>query len=109
MMPSRPILNRYNLGILVGTNVASTTTNFKNFLLGLSYDFALGGSVVAGVNLDTETQKIYGHEDFNFGTDKFSEKNAPKLSRLLYKEPKVGFFFGLQVDSRIFTKLFTQK
>lgn len=109
MLPSRPLLNRYNLGILVGTNIASTTTNFKNFLLGLSYDFALGGSVVAGANLDTETQKLYGHENFNFGTDKFSEKNAPKLSRLLYKEPKVGFFFGVQVDSRIFAKLFAQK
>lgn len=109
MMPSKPIINRYNLGILVGTNVSSTTTNFKNFLLGLSYDFALGGSVVAGMNLDTETQKIYGHEDFNFGQDRFSEKNVSKLNRLLYKESKVGFFFGVQVDSRIFTKLFTQK
>ncbi|MGI4738059.1 MAG: hypothetical protein ACRYG7_23055 [Janthinobacterium lividum] len=109
MLPSRPLFNRYNLGILLGTNVASTTTNFKNFLLGLSYDFALGGSVVAGVNLDTETQKIYGYDNFNFGTDTFSEKKAPKLNRLLYKESTVGFFFGLQVDSRIFTKLFTQR
>jgi len=105
IMPGKPIFNKENIGFVIGTNIASTTTNFKNILVGLSYDFSLGGSFVAGMNVDTDRQRIYGYDNFKFGTDKFTGK----LPNKLYKDVGVGYFFGVQVDSRIFTKLFAKE
>ncbi|MDO7884254.1 hypothetical protein [Hymenobacter cheonanensis] len=102
LLPSWSFRDR--AGIVVGTTIASSTTNFQNLYLGLQYDFAIGGSVVAGVDIASR-QRVRGvdYHDFTFGESKFSGK----VSNKLYKELGAGFFIGVQVDTRIFAKLFT--
>lgn len=91
------------LGIVVGTNIASDAKNFKNFLLGLQYDFSIGGSLIFGLDI-AKRQKIADlkYNDFVFGETKFTGIVEDRL----YKKVGVGFFFGVQIDSRIFSKLF---
>lgn len=102
MMPRSWYQDR--LGIVVGTNIASSSANFKNFLLGVSYDFAYGGSIVVGANVDTQRQRIL---DVDYGKFEFGKTQyLGKLNNKLYKETAVSAFLGIQVDSRIFNKLF---
>lgn len=90
-------------GIVVGTNIASDSKNFKNLLIGLQYDFSIGGSFIAGADV-AKRQKIADlkYNEFVFGESKFTGIVDDKL----YKKVGIGFFFGVQVDSRIFSKLF---
>ncbi|AMR26602.1 hypothetical protein A0257_05435 [Hymenobacter psoromatis] len=101
LMPSWRFRDR--AGIVVGTTIASSTKNFQNLYLGLQYDFAIGGSVVAGADIASR-QRILGidYHDFTFGESRFTGK----LPNKLYTSVGVGFFFGVQVDSRILAKLF---
>lgn len=101
MMPSWRFRDR--AGIVIGTTIASSTKNFQNLYLGLQYDFAIGGSVVVGADIASR-QRILGvdYHDFTFGESKFTGK----LPNKLYTSVGVGFFFGVQVDSRILAKLF---
>jgi hypothetical protein len=94
---------RDRAGIVVGTTIASSDKNFKNLYLGFQYDFAIGGSVVFGADI-AERQKIRGidYDNFEFGRTVFTGE----LNERLYQEVGVGFFVGVQVDSRIFAKMF---
>ncbi|GEM_PF-2299553 len=91
------------MGVVVGTYIASSSKNFKNLLLGAQYDFAVGGSIVAGVDI-AERQLIRGvdYDNFEFGKTVYTGS----ITNDLYKEVGVGFFVGLQVDTRIFSKMF---
>jgi hypothetical protein len=101
MLPRRSFADR--TGIVIGTSIASGTKNFKNVLLGLQYDFAFGGSFVLGLDI-ADRQRIMGvkYRDFEFGETRFSGTLDDKL----YKSIGASVFFGVQVDSRIFSKLF---
>lgn len=88
------------MGVVVGTTIASSAKNFKNLYLGLQYDFSVGGSFVAGIDI-AERQKILDY-DYKFSESKFTGN----LNDKLYKSVGAGFFFGVQVDSRIFAKMF---
>jgi len=94
---------KHHLGVVIGTNIASSSKNFRNFMFGLQYDFSLGGSFVAGIEV-ANRQKIQDvdYSKFVFGESKFTGNVADKL----YKQVGVGMFFGVQVDSRIFAKMF---
>lgn len=94
-----------HMGIVVGTYIASSSKNFKNLLLGAQYDFAVGGSIVAGVDI-AERQLIRGidYDDFEFGKTSYTGTIADDL----YKQVGVGFFIGVQVDTRIFSKMFAE-
>lgn len=93
------------MGIVVGTYIASSSKNFKNLLVGAQYDFAVGGAIVAGVDI-AERQLIRGvnYDDFEFGKTEYTGTIANDL----YKKVGVGFFIGVQVDTRIFSKMFTE-
>lgn len=91
------------LGIVVGTTIGSGTTTFKNAQLGLQWDFAIGGSIVGGLNFGKQ-QKIQGvdYRTFKFGETPFKGN----LEERKYQDWGTGFFIGVQVDSRIFSQLF---
>ncbi|GAB3534986.1 hypothetical protein GCM10027443_23110 [Pontibacter brevis] len=101
MMPGWKSL-RDRAGIVVGTTIASSDKNFENLYLGLQYDFAIGGSIVFGADI-AERQKIRGvdYDKFEFGKTVFTGE----LDEKLYQEVGIGFFVGVQVDSRIFAKM----
>lgn len=101
MMPDWNFKDRF--GIVVGTTIGSGTATFKNLLLGAQYDFSIGGSIIAGIHYG-QRQKIVGvdYEDFKFGESKFTGNLESKK----YMEGDVGFFFGVALDSRIFSQLF---
>lgn len=92
---------RDRFGIVAGTGIATSRNNFKNFFLGGQFDFAVGGSVVAGVHYG-ERQKVVGvdYREFTFNQTKFSG-NLEQYTRWDF-----GIFLGIQIDSRIFSKLF---
>lgn len=106
MLPKSPLAFKDRVGILIATNIASSTAamNFKNVYLGLQYDFAPGGSIITGLDINTKRQRIYGvdYSSFTFGETKFTGKVTPRL----YTETAYGLFVGVQVDSRIFAKIF---
>lgn len=101
LLLSRPAASWQRLGISVGTTVASDEKNFKNLFLGLQYDFAVGGAIVAGVDV-AERQMVRGvnYEDFEFGETAFTGTLEQ------FKKVGAGFFFGVQVDTRIFRAMF---
>ena len=106
MLPKSLLAFKDRVGILIATNIASSTAamNFKNVYVGLQYDFAPGGSIITGLDVNTKRQRIYGvdYSSFTFGETKFTGKVMPRL----YTETAYGFFAGIQVDSRIFAKIF---
>lgn len=91
------------LGVLVGTTIGTGSSNFKNVLMGLQYDFAIGGSIITGVHLGRR-QRIQNvnYNDFTFGKSKYSGD----LQDQLYMSWDAGFFIGVQIDSRVFTQIF---
>lgn len=93
------------MGIVVGTYIASSNKNFKNLLVGAQYDFAVGGAIVAGADI-AEHQLIRGvnYDNFEFGKSEYTGTIANDL----YKKVGVGFFVGIQVDTRIFSKMFSE-
>lgn len=103
-MTSRLLDMRSRLGIVVGTSIGSSATNFKNFQLGLQYDFAIGGSIIIGGNLGKQ-QRIQNinYKDFEFGETVFTGGN---LDARIYSTWAFCPFVGIQVDSRIFGQLF---
>ena len=106
MLPKSLLAFRDRVGILIATNIASSTAamNFKNVYVGMQYDFAPGGSIITGLDINTKRQRIYGvdYSSFTFGETKFTGKVTPRL----YTETAYGLFVGVQVDSRIFAKIF---
>ncbi len=88
-----------NVGILVGTQV--NKDQFDNLFGGLQYDFSRGGSIAFGVHYG-KVNTLSGLEDFTFGETLFDGD----LNTVLKKEWKTGFFVGINLDIRIFKKLF---
>ena len=105
MLPSDQFKDHF--GIIVGTTFGSGAANFKNVLLGGEYDFSIGGSVIAGLNL-VKRQKVTGvdYHNFEFGTSKFTGGN---LENKKYYSWDAGLFIGVLVDSRIFSQIFPSK
>jgi hypothetical protein len=97
--PSGGIFSAERFGIVVGTQLDKT--QFQNFLGGLQFDFARGGSVSFGAHYGRRTT-IQGYKDFNFGTDVFVGDLASRIKQ----EWNLGFFFGVNVDVKIFNYLF---
>lgn len=100
LMPSWSFKDRF--GIIIGTTLGSGTSTFKNLLVGAQYDFSIGGSIVTGVHYGQRT-RIQGvdYNDFEFGKSKFEGD----LNSKIYQQGDVGFFLGIQLDSRIFSQL----
>lgn len=87
-------------GVVVGTTIGSGTSNFRDIIFGLQYDFTIGGSLVVGGHYGRR-QKIDGvsYKDFDFGKTKFSGDLQPRL----HNGWDLGFVIGLQADTRIFS------
>jgi hypothetical protein len=101
MMPSNRFKDRF--GVILGTAIAASSSNFRDIFFGGQYDFSIGGSIVGGVHYGRR-QKISNldYKDFKFGETKF----AGNLNDRTYMDWDFGFFFGVQVDNRIFSQLF---
>lgn len=101
MLPSWSLKDRF--GILLGTAIANGTSQFSDAFFGLQYDFAIGGSIVGGLHYG-RVQKVSGVNlnDFSFGTTEFQGDIETKK----YMRWDLGFFIGVQVDSRVFGQIF---
>lgn len=101
MMPSWSFKDRF--GVLIGTSIGGGASNFQNVFLGGQYDFAIGGSVVAGLHYGRR-QKIVGvdYHNFKFGQTPF----VGDLPTKEYMGWDAGLFIGVQLDSRVFSQLF---
>lgn len=97
--PSGGLFSPERFGILVGTQIDKD--QFENFIGGIQFDFARGGSVALGAHYGRRNT-IAGYKDFDFGEDKF-EGN---ISTDIVKEWNIGFFIGANLDLRIFGQLF---
>ena len=101
LIPSWSLKDR--IGVVVGTSLADGNSKFANALIGLQYDFAIGGSLTLGLHCG-RVQRVSGIkiQEFKFGTEEFSGN----LDSQKYSSWSSGFFIGIQVDSRIFAQLF---
>jgi hypothetical protein len=101
MLPGWGFKDRF--GIVVATTIGTGTSNFQNLLVGGQYDFSIGGSLMAGLHYGRR-QMISGvdYSSFQFGQTKFTGDLAAKE----YMQGDIGFFIGLQLDSRIFSQIF---
>jgi hypothetical protein len=94
---------RDRFGILIGTTIGAETGSFRDALLGMQYDFAVGGAVVAGAHYGRRLRiHDIDYRDFEFGKTIYTGK----LQEQQYYDWDFGFFVGVQVDSRIFGNLF---
>lgn len=101
VLKDEPTISLTRLYPTIGVTIDN---DFKeNFFLGAVYEFARGGSLTAGIHYG----RISRLKDRNFelGKTKFSGTDADiKLD----KEYKSAFYFGLNVDTRIFNLLFSK-
>ena len=95
--PSGDIFSAERIGILVGAQLNDKLQ--ENFLAGLSFDFARGGSVAFGAHFGRRNY-VAGYEKFKFKEDLITGDLIVK------KEWQLGFFFGVVVDTRVALKLF---
>jgi hypothetical protein len=104
MMPSWSLKDRF--GIVIGTTIGAGSSNFKDLFVGGQYDFAIGGSIVSGLHYGRR-QMITGvdYKDFKFGETRFTGDLGTKS----YMQGDIGFFIGVQMDSRIFSQIFQGK
>lgn len=100
-IPSKKFLDHF--GITVGTAINSGTASFRDMFLGGQYDFSAGGSFVLGMHYGRrQTIQDVDYKEFEFGKSKFSgDLEVKKMQKW-----DLGFFIGIQVDSRIFSQLF---
>ncbi len=103
LLPSWSLKDRF--GIAVGTSIATGTGHFSDAFFGAQYDFAIGGSIVAGLHYG-RVQRVSGIDlkDFTFGETKFTGDLEAKK----YMSWEPGFFIGVQIDTRIFNQLFSR-
>lgn len=92
-----------HFGLLAATSIGAGSDNFNDLFVGIQYDFSIGGSVTGGLHYGRR-QNIIGVEyrDFKFGETKFTGD----LELNKYMNWDVGFFIGVQIDSRIFSQVF---
>lgn len=86
-------------GVLAGTQL--DTDQFENFLGGIQFDFARGGSVAGGIHYG-RVNKIIGYKNFDFGEEVFEGD----FEKDVVKDWDIGFFLGVNLDVRIFGQLF---
>ena len=97
--PSGGVFSPERFGVLIGTQLDKN--QFENFLGGIQFDFARGGSVALGVHYGRKNS-IAGYDNFDFGHEKFDGD----INTDIVKEWDVGFFIGANLDLRIFGQLF---
>lgn len=97
-LPSGGVFDLSRIGIQVGAQLSESLS--ENFFLGLSHDFARGGSISYGAHFGRRNY-IAGKSNFNFGSEKF---DLPELN--VKKEWGVGFYFGVVIDTRVAVELF---
>lgn len=101
MMPGKSAKDR--MGILVGTSIGGSTSSFNDFFCGISYDFSIGGALALGVHYGRRQRlRSIDYHTFSFGATKFSGN----VDDYKYMKWDAGFFFGVEVDSRIFSQIF---
>ena len=96
--PSGGLFSAERFGILIGTQIDKN--QFENFIGGIQFDFARGGSIAIGAHFGRRNA-IAGYDNFDFGNEVF-EGN---IDNDLIKEWDVGFVFGVNLDLRIFGQL----
>ncbi|MEQ6121589.1 hypothetical protein [Reichenbachiella sp. MALMAid0571] len=97
--PTGNIFDPSRIGVLVGAQLNDNLQ--ENFFLGLSSDFARGGSFAIGIHCGRRNFITGGdYSDFNYGTDKFIGELKVK------KEWDIGIFFGAVIDARVALQLF---
>lgn len=95
--PRGTLFSPERLGIVAGAQLDSKLN--ENFLAGLSFDFARGGSVTFGAH--------YGRRNYIAGYDKFRFRRDLIVGDLVVKrEWELGLFVGIIVDTRIALRLF---
>jgi len=87
------------LGYLIGTRIDKD--QFKNFFGGIQVEFARGGSIAGGIHYG-RVNTIHNLEDFEFGEDVFEGD----LNSVIKKKWDIGFFIGVNIDVRVFGKIF---
>jgi hypothetical protein len=100
--PKGGIFSPERFGIVIGTRLDKD--QFENFLGGVQFDFARGGSVSLGAHYGRR-DFVEGRRDFNFGRDKFTGT----LENNVRKGWDLGFFIGATVDVRILNFLFASQ
>lgn len=84
-------------GIQVGTQLDNNIS--ENFFLGLSNDFARGGSLSVGIHYGRRNY-VAGKPGFDFGKDVF---DLPDLN--VNQDWGLGFYFGVVIDTRVAIEL----
>jgi hypothetical protein len=97
--PSGGLLSPERFGVLIGTQIDKD--QFENFIGGIQFDFARGGSVAFGAHYGRRTT-VAGYKNFDFGNEKFEGD----INTDIVKEWNIGFFIGANIDLRIFGQLF---
>lgn len=93
LTPSGSLIDVSRLGIQVGAQLNNNLA--ENFFLGLSHDFARGGSFSYGAHFGRRNY-VAGKPDFDFGTDIFDLNEL-----VIKKEWRYGFYFGVVIDVRV--------
>ena len=93
LTPSGNLFDPSRFAIQVGAQLNSNLA--ENFFLGLSHDFARGGSFSYGAHFGRRNY-VAGKPDFNFGTDIFDLNEL-----VIKKEWSYGFYFGVVIDVRV--------
>lgn len=93
LTPSGNLFDPSRFAIQVGAQLNNNLA--ENFFLGLSHDFARGGSISYGTHFGRRNY-VAGKPDFKFGSEKFD------LNELVIKKDwNIGFYFGVVIDVRV--------
>lgn len=92
-------------GVVVGTGIVNGTNKFTDAFVGAQYDFAIGGSLIAGLHYG-KVERVSGIDYKNFVFGQTSYPFTGSIDDRTYTTWKPGFFVGIQVDSRVFSQIF---
>lgn len=97
--PSGNLFDPSRFGIQVGAQLNDKLS--ENFFVGLSHDFARGGSFSYGAHFGRRNTVAGTGKSFDFGTELYTLQEVT-----VKKEWQVGFYFGVVIDTRIAIELF---
>ena len=97
--PRGGLFSKERFGVVVG--VRADKDQFKNFLGGLQFDFARGGSISLGVHYGRHTV-VTGKKRFDFGKDVFTGNITEKVRQ----DWDLGAYIGVNIDIRVLNFLF---